>query len=64
MRVVFALEAETGLELIGDYIAQDNPTRAASFIEELRDKALGLAHSPHAFPLIPCHRNPLAHQPL
>jgi plasmid stabilization system protein ParE len=53
MRVVFALEAETGLERIGDYIAQDNPTRAASFVEELRDRALSLAHSPRAFPLIP-----------
>jgi toxin ParE1/3/4 len=52
VRVVFTREAETGLERIGDFIAQDSPRRAITFIDELREKALGLAHSPHAFPLV------------
>ncbi|NWB31560.1 type II toxin-antitoxin system RelE/ParE family toxin [Pseudomonas gingeri] len=30
-------EAEGDLERIGDYITQDNPLRALSFINELRD---------------------------
>jgi len=53
LRVVFTLEAEAGLERIGDFIAQDSPRRAMSFIDELRGKALGLAHSAHAFPFVP-----------
>ncbi len=36
MKVVFTREAEEGLERIGDYIAQDNPRRALSFIAALR----------------------------
>ena len=53
MKVVFTRRAEATLEQIGDYIAQDNPGRALTFIRELRDKALGLADMPHAFPLVP-----------
>ena len=43
MRVVFTPEAEASLERIGDYIAQDSPGRAVSFIAELAE----------AFPLVP-----------
>ncbi|NWB83605.1 type II toxin-antitoxin system RelE/ParE family toxin [Pseudomonas gingeri] len=46
-------EAEGDLERIGDYIAQDNPLRALSFINELRDKCLSLADMHQAFPLVP-----------
>lgn len=53
MKVLFSQEAEAGLEEIGDYIAQDNPRRAISFIRELRDAALALADYPEAYPLIP-----------
>ena len=53
MKVVITRHAEATLEQIGDYIAQDNPARALTFIRELRDKALGLAGVPHAFPLVP-----------
>jgi toxin ParE1/3/4 len=45
--------AEAGLEAIGDYIARDNPGRAVSFVRELRDKCMGLADMPLAFPLVP-----------
>ena len=46
-------EAEGDLERIGDYIAQDNPLRALSFINELRDKCLSLTDMHQAFPLVP-----------
>jgi toxin ParE1/3/4 len=53
VRVVFTLRAERDLEEIADFIAQDSPRRAQSFIDELRDRALGLADAPRAFPLVP-----------
>ncbi|WP_018391337.1 type II toxin-antitoxin system RelE/ParE family toxin [Ancylobacter sp. FA202] len=53
MRLVFLPEAEGGLERIADYIAQDNPVRALSFVRELRDRALQIAKTPHAYPLVP-----------
>lgn len=53
MKVRITAEAESDLEAIADYIAQDNPPRALSFIQELRDKCLSLADTPLAFPLVP-----------
>ena len=53
MIVVLTHEAEHDLEAIGDYIARDNPLRAASFVDELRDDCLGLADFPERFPLVP-----------
>ena len=38
--------AEADLDNIIDYIAQDNPTRAEEFGQELRDKTLPLAQHP------------------
>ena len=38
MIVVFTAEAEADLERIGDFIAQDNPRRAASFVTELVER--------------------------
>ena len=35
MGVLFTPLAETDLEDIGDYVAQDNPARALSFIQEI-----------------------------
>lgn len=35
MRVLFTSLADTDLEEIGDYIAQDNPARALTFIQEI-----------------------------
>ncbi|MFM0562164.1 type II toxin-antitoxin system RelE/ParE family toxin [Paraburkholderia sediminicola] len=51
VRILPAAEAE--LEAIGDYIARDNPGRAVSFVRELRDRCMGLADMPLAFPLVP-----------
>ena len=53
MIVEFSDEAERELEQIADYIAQDNPRRAFSFIRELRTKCEALASTPNGFPLLP-----------
>ena len=36
MRLLLTPLAEQDLEEIGDYVAQDNPTRAHSFVQELQ----------------------------
>ena len=38
MRTQLSRFVEPDLEIIADYIAQDNPSRAVTFIRELRDK--------------------------
>jgi toxin ParE1/3/4 len=53
MIVVIAGKAEADLEQIGDYIAEDNPTRALSFVRELRECCENLADMTKAFPLVP-----------
>jgi len=53
MRVEFSKAAELDLEQIGDFIAQDNPRRAFSFICELRDKCEALTDLANSFPLVP-----------
>ncbi|KGE52138.1 type II toxin-antitoxin system RelE/ParE family toxin [Xanthomonas axonopodis pv. vasculorum] len=53
MIVQLSAEAEGDLERIGDYIAQDNPHRALTFVRELREKCMELASTPQAFPLVP-----------
>lgn len=45
--------AEADLDGIAAYIARDNPSRAAAFVEELYEKCTTLADMPAAFPLIP-----------
>lgn len=52
MKVVFSREAARDLEQIGDYIAQDSPRRAISFVEELYAAALALASAPQAYPFV------------
>lgn len=46
--VGFSARAEADLEDIGDYIAQDNPRRAASFVRELRRRCERMAEQPRA----------------
>ena len=53
MKVRITAEAERDLEVIADYIAKDNPERALSFVEELRDRCLNLAETPLGYPLVP-----------
>lgn len=58
MKVVFSEAARTDLFRIGDYIAEDNPLRALSFIDELEDRCLQLEHHPLAYPVLA--RRPLS----
>jgi plasmid stabilization system protein ParE len=53
--VHISAEAEADLEAIGDYIALDNPGRAALFIQELRTACLSLSSMARAFPLVPSY---------
>ena len=46
MQVVFTVQAEHDLEEIGDYIAADNPSRAISFVREIRERCATIALSP------------------
>jgi plasmid stabilization system protein ParE len=55
MIVRLAAAAEADLEAIGDWIAQDSPARAISFVVELRHACLGLAQLPEGYPLVPRH---------
>ena len=48
--VAFSPKAEEELEAIGDYIAQDNPNRAFTFVRELRARAEAIANAPDAYP--------------
>ena len=53
MDAVFSPAAEQDLETIGDYIAQDNPIRAVTFIREIREHCRSVAAFPNAAPLWP-----------
>ena len=53
MQCVFSPLAEFDLEEIGDYIARDNPTRAVSFIREIREQCIKITAMPQAAPLRP-----------
>lgn len=53
MIVELAAAAEADLEAIGDYIARDNPVRAASFVRELYRSCLDIAEMPEAWPVVP-----------
>lgn len=49
MRLVVTPLAERDVEAIGDYIAQDNPRRALSFVQELREQCEHIARNPHGY---------------
>ena len=53
MIVELTAAAEADLEAIGDYIAQDNPVRALSFVRELSRSCLELTDMPEAWPIVP-----------
>lgn len=53
MIVVITDEAEEDFARIGDYIAQHNPARAESFVDELLARCMRLSHMPLRFSLIP-----------
>ena len=47
MKVDFSPVAKADLIDIAVYIAQDNPVRAFSFVDELETRCLGLGRTPH-----------------
>jgi len=53
VKAVLTPGAKGDLERIGDYIAQDNPARAESFVNELLEKAHMIGDTPLGFPLVP-----------
>jgi toxin ParE1/3/4 len=53
MIVDLTAAAEADLEAIGDYIAQDNPIRALSFVRELFRNCTELADMSEAWPIVP-----------
>ena len=56
MNVVYSTEARVDLVGIGAWIAQDNPRRAASFVDELRDACESLGDMPYAFPVLELYK--------
>jgi toxin ParE1/3/4 len=52
VKVRFNDPAVVDLEEIGDWIAQENPSRAASFIAELRKSAAALSTHPRRYPIV------------
>jgi toxin ParE1/3/4 len=53
MFCLFTANAEEDLENIADYIALDNPLRALSFIQEIRERCHRIADAPQGYPLAP-----------
>jgi plasmid stabilization system protein ParE len=53
VKVIITKSAETDLENIAEYIAQDSPKRAVTFVREVVDAAMRLADFPTAYSLIP-----------
>ena len=53
MRVEFSRWVESDLDLIADYIAQDNPRRAVTFIREIREKIDQIGEQPLLYQLRP-----------
>ena len=51
LKVLFSRRVEKDLEGIADFIGQDSPRRALTFIRELRERCVAIAHHPEAYPL-------------
>jgi plasmid stabilization system protein ParE len=59
VKVIISRSAERELEEIGDWIARDNPDRAASFVMELQEACRAIGLRPRAYPLVDGSRDPL-----
>jgi plasmid stabilization system protein ParE len=53
MKVVFSAEAATDLEKIADFIAENNPNRAVTFLAELEEACLSLADFAERYAIVP-----------
>ncbi len=49
----FSRRAHTDIEEIGNFIARDNPARAATFVRDLRSRCRQIVEFPDAAPLRP-----------
>jgi toxin ParE1/3/4 len=59
MRVEFSSLVEGDLDAIADYIAQDNPTRAVSFLAEIGAQIRAIGQNPLLYRLRPELHNPI-----
>jgi plasmid stabilization system protein ParE len=57
MKVLITRSAEAGLFEIGMRIADDNPSRAVTFLEELRQVCNRLGDTPKAYPMVERYRS-------
>jgi toxin ParE1/3/4 len=57
MKLVFTDEAKSDLIQIGEWIAEDNPVRASSFVDEIEGRCARLIGMPRAYRLVPRHEN-------
>ena len=53
MIVVVSAEAESDLEQIAAYVAEQSVEIALNFVQELREKCESLAGAPRGYPLVP-----------
>lgn len=53
MRLEFSEFVESDLEAIAAFIAQGSPTRAVTFLKEIRAEILTIGHNPHLYQLRP-----------
>jgi toxin ParE1/3/4 len=53
MQVVITDEAWSDILSIARYISRDNPNRAVTFANELRESCRALGSAPEAYPLLP-----------
>jgi len=53
MQLKFSRFIESDLDQIADFIYQDNPRRAVTFIKEIRTKITEIQHNPLAYQLRP-----------
>jgi toxin ParE1/3/4 len=53
MKVVIAEAARSDLIAIGEFIQQQNPVRAITFVNELLNRCNEIADMPRAYPLVP-----------
>jgi len=51
MQCIFTEQAENDLESIADYIALDNPVRAISFVQEIRERCNKIIDAPQGYQL-------------
>jgi len=58
VKVVLSRNAERDLENIGDWIANNNPDRALSFVSELLEACLSIGSTPRGYPLVDRQRDP------